>query len=146
MMRKRIARLSVLCTVLLLVLVPAFAQVQAQDTVMTHTCDSTLITLLYIAEHDYGFHSMMDVASFDKGQFAPLFDAMMSEMGDGDMMMEPTEEMMGEGDMMTEAPMMEGDMMMLSPGVVADEDSACTGLRAELEAFFYQHFSESMAM
>ena len=139
-MRKSIARMSVLCTVLLLVLVPAFAQVQAQDTMMTHTCDSTLITLLFIAEHDYSFHSMMDVSSFDKGQYAPLFEAMMAEMGDGDMMMEePTEEMMGE-----DSSMMGGDMMMLSPGVVADEDTACTDLRAELEAFFYAHYTMNM--
>lgn len=143
-MRKFIARVGVVCTVLLLVLVPAFAQVQAQDTMMTHTCDSTLITLLVIAESDYGFHSMMDVASFDKGQFAPMFEAMMAEMGDGDMM-ESSEDMMGEEEMMTDdSSMMGDDMMMLTPGVVADEDPACTDLRAELEAFFYDHYSMNM--
>jgi hypothetical protein len=147
-MRTFIARLSVLCTVALLALTPAFARVtQAQDTMMTHTCDSTLITLLFIAESDYGFHSMMDVTSFDKGQYAPLFEAMMANMDMGDSMMQPTEEMMAEGDMMTEdSTMMQGDMMMLTPGIVADEDPACTDLRAELEAFFYTEFSADMAM
>jgi hypothetical protein len=39
----------------------------AQDEMMSHTCDSTTILLLYIADHDYGFHSMMDVSTFEKG-------------------------------------------------------------------------------
>jgi hypothetical protein len=110
---------------------------QAQDEMMTHTCDSTLILLLYIAEHDYGFHSMMDVLTFEKGQYAPLFDAMMAEM-EGEMM---------EGDMMaTEEAMMEGDMMMLSPGNVEGEDTACTDLRAEIEAFLYKTLLADMMM
>lgn len=115
---------------------------QAQDEMMTHTCDSTLILLLYIAEHDYGFHSMMDVLTFEKGQYAPLFDAMMAEM-EGEMMegdMMATEEaMMGDE-------MMEGDMMMLSPGNVEGEDTACTDLRAEIEAFLYKTLLADMMM
>lgn len=120
----------------------------AQDTMM-HTCDSTLITLLLIAEHDYGFHPMsVDAATLDKGQFAPLFDAMMADMAmmtpepmmEGDAIMTP--EAMTEGDMMTMEPM-EG-MMMLAPGNIEGEDPLCTALRAELEAFFYAHYSMDM--
>jgi hypothetical protein len=112
---------------------------------MTHTCDSTLIALLYVAEYDYGFHSMMDTATFEKGQYAPLFDAMMSMMEEGDMM--ATEEPMMEGDMMATAePMMEGDMMMLMPGTIADEDPACTALRAELDAFLLKALTDGMMM
>jgi len=142
-MRQLITRFAVLCTVALLVLTPAFAhRTQAQDT-MTHVCDSTLITLLYIAENDYGYHSMMDTATFDKGQYAPLFDAMMAAMDDSEMMA-PTEEAMMEAP--TEAMMMEGDMTTLTAGVVADEDPACTALRTDVEAFLYKHFSDAMAM
>jgi hypothetical protein len=139
-MRKLLSRMVVLMAVALLVFAPAL--VQAQDD-MLHVCDSTLITLLYIAEHDYGFHSMMDTASFDKGQFAPLFDAMMAEMEEmeGEMMEATEEAMMEAGDMM-----MEGDMTMLMPAVIADEDPACTALRAEVEAHLYTKLSESMMM
>ncbi len=110
---------------------------QAQDEMMTHTCDSTLILLLYIAEHDYGFHSMMDVSTFEKGQYAPLFEAMMAEM-EGEMM-ESEEAMM-------EEEMMEGDMMMLSPGNIEGEDPACADLRAEVAAFLYEVLSADMMM
>ena len=93
---------------------------QAQDDMMTHTCDSTLIALLYIAEHDYGFHAMsVDVSTFEKGQYAPLFDEMMAMMG---------------------------DMVMLTPGHVEGEDPACTALRDELDAFLYTTLSEGMMM
>lgn len=139
-MRARFILLIVFVLSLAAGVLPAAAQES-----MTHVCDSTLITLLYIAEHDYGFHSMMDVSSFEKGQYAPLFDAMMADMM-------TTEETMMEDDMMaTEETMMEGDTMMegmtmLVPGAVADEDPACTALREELDAFFYQHFSDAMMM
>lgn len=109
---------------------------QAQDEMMTHVCDSTLIALLYIAEHDYGFTSMeMDLASFEKGQYAPLFDAMMSMM----------EEDMGEEEMMEEGEMeMMEDMVMLTPAVIEGEDPACTALRAEVDAFLYTALTEGM--
>jgi hypothetical protein len=116
-------------------------QTAAQDEMMTHICDSTLITLLYIAEYDYGFESMMDLSTFDKGQYTPLFDAMMMEDED-DGMMEMTEEPMMEEEMMTEEPMMEG--MMLPIGNIEGEDPACAELRAELDAFFYEGFNAMM--
>ncbi len=116
---------------------------QAQDEMMTHVCDSTLIALLYIAEYDYGFTSMeMDLASFEKGQYAPLFDAMM--MMEEDMSEDMMEEDMGE-DMMEEGEMeMMEDMVMLTPAVIEGEDPSCTALRAELDAFLYTELTKSM--
>ncbi len=129
-----------------LLLVVSFAvPASAQDSGMI-VCDSTLITLLYIAEHDFGYVPMTDVSTFEKGQYAPLFEAMMmeeGEMSEGDMMEEMTPEaMMEEGDM-SEGEMMD-DMMMLPAGMVEGEPAECTALRAELESYFYEHFSMGM--
>lgn len=141
-MRTRVTLLSV---VLLVVFVTglAFSVVQAQDESMTHVCDSTLISLLYIAEHDYGYEPMMDVSTFEKGQYAPLFDAMMAMMmeEEGEMMEATEEAMMEEGEMM-----MEGDMVMLTPGNIEGEGPACTELRASLDDFLYKALSEEMMM
>lgn len=119
----------------------------AQDDMMTHTCNSSLIALLYVAEYHYDFHSMsMDLATFEKGQFAPLFDAMMSMMEENTGEMMATEEAMtGEDMMATAEPMME-DMVMLAPAMVMDEDPACTALRAELDAFLLTAFNDEMLM
>ena len=144
-------RIALLILTLLAVSGLAFAvPVLAQDEMMTHTCDSTLILLLYLAEHDYGFHSMMDISSFDKGQYGPLFDAMMATMAGEEMMegeMMATEEaMMEEGEMMGEETMMDGEMTMLMPATIEGEDPACTELRAELDAFFYSTLTAGMMM
>jgi hypothetical protein len=122
----------------LLVLVVAFPVVTtAQDEGAMVACDSTLITLLYIAEHDYGFVPMaVDAASLDKGIYAPLFEEMMAMMEEGEM---EEETMIEEGEMM-----MDEEMMTLAPGDVPGEDESCTALRAELEAFFYAHFTMMM--
>lgn len=122
---------------------------QAQDNMMTHVCDSTLIALLYIAEHDYGFVPMSaDLSTFEKGQYAPLFEAMMSMMGEEAMMegddMMATEEAMMESEAMADSSMME--MVALTPGHVTDEDPACTELRTELDAFLFAALTESMMM
>jgi hypothetical protein len=123
---------------------PTQAQDNSGDNMGMITCDSTLVTLLFIAENDYGFHSMLDVSTLEKGEYGPLFDEMMAQMDQGDM----GGDNMGEGDMSGGDTMsgdnMNGDMMMLSPGVVPGEDQFCTDLRAELEAFFYDYFSNSM--
>jgi hypothetical protein len=128
---------------------PTRAQDNSGDNMGMITCDSTLVTLLFIAENDYGFHSMLDVSTLEKGEYAPLFDEMMAQMDQGDM----GGDNMGEGDMSggdesmggdMSSDNMGGDMMMLSPGVVPGEDQFCTDLRAELEAFFYDYFTNSM--
>lgn len=147
-MVNRISRLFALSLVVVFATALGFASttqapVQAQEEMMTYTCDSTLILLLYIAEHDYGFHSMMDVASFEKGQYAPWFEMMMAEME------EMTEEEMMEAEMTEEAMMddsMMDDMMMLMPAVIEGEDEACTALRAEIETYLYTVISEDMMM
>jgi hypothetical protein len=142
-MRSRILTLTSAVALVALVLVGAaqFRPARAQDEMMLHVCDSTLITLLYIAEHDYGFQSMeMDLSTFDKGQYQPLFDAMMA-------MMAEEEATATEEAMMEEMPMemMEG-MTMLTPAVIDGEDEACTALRAELDAFLYQTLAAEMMM
>jgi hypothetical protein len=114
----------------------------AQDEMIT--CDLTLISLLYISEHVYGHFPMTDVSNIDKGQYAPLFDAMMAEMEQmeptEEAMMEPTEEAAMEP---TEEAMMEG-MTMLAHGDIPGEPQACTDLRHELDAWFLSHFNMEM--
>jgi hypothetical protein len=134
---RKIISIALLLTFVVALSVP----VSAQDDAMI-VCDSTLLTLVLLAEYDHGFHSMYDLSTFEKGQLAPLFDSMMAMMEDemmeeGDMM---EEEMMEEGDMMMD------DMMMLTPGNVADEPTACTDLRAEVESFLYDKLSADLMM
>jgi hypothetical protein len=136
---------------------PTQAQDTSGDNMGMITCDSTLVTLLFIAENDYGFHSMYDVSTLDKGEYQPLFDAMMAQMDQGNMgsgdntgqsdmssgdNMGSGDQSMGGSDMSGDN--MSGDMMMLSPGVVPGENQFCTDLRAELESFFYDHFTNAM--
>ena len=118
---------------------PAVAQDDMMD---AHVCDSTTILLLYIAEHDYGYVPMMDVSTFEKGQYAPLFEEMMAMMGEEEMMddEEMMDEEMGDEEMMDDEmgdEEMMGDMVTLELPVIADEDPACTDLRASLDSFFY---------
>jgi hypothetical protein len=120
-------------------IVPTFAQADMMDDEKI-ICDSTTILLLYIVKYDYGYHSTMDVSVFEKGQYAPLFEAMMmEEMDEGDDII-MTEEAMMDDDMMSD------DMMILSPLMVEDEDPACTDLRASVEGFLYKTLSNEMMM
>lgn len=140
----------VLCLVFVVALV---APASAQDNMMSDkiVCDSTLITLLLVAENNFGFHSMMDVSQFEKGQFQPLFDTMMANMNDmssGDM---SSGDMSNDSDMMQEATpgdTMMGDNMMvtLEPGNIADEPTECADLRAEVEGFMYDQLSTDLGM
>ncbi len=127
------------------------------DHSMGVTCDSDLILNLYIAERYFGFGgvsnmmtgnaSMLDLTTFDKGQYAPLFGSPMS-------MTPPTtmtqEQMQSTADMMAmdDATLMEqmssmvpegtdmSSMTMLSAAAVAGEDPSCTMLRAQLNRFY----------
>ncbi len=134
-MRNRFFSVLVCCALLAAAFAfnPAPRAAQAQGMV---TCDSTLITLLYLAEHDYHFKSSMDISSVDTGQFKPLFDAMMAGGA-----MATEEPMMG-----TEEPMMgtAEAMMTLKPGVVAGENATCTSLRAEVETYLYGKLTSMM--
>ena len=161
-MRSRIlVSAGVLAFVLaLLALTPVSHPIQAQSS-QPIVCDSTLITLDYLAEHDYGFHSSMDVSKFEKGQFKPLFDTMMASMAGGKMqgtaeaMMAatPAAMMSGTADAMmaaTPAAMMEGTqgaamaMTELKPGNVSGEDPSCAELRTEVEAYLGKALSQGM--
>lgn len=129
------------------------AQAQDGGEMMTHVCDSSTILLLYIAEYEYGYHTdEMDLASFEKGQFAPLFDMMMMDM---DMM--DDEEMMDDEDMMAmdeamaeaEAAIMEmmGEMDgMTMLGGVEGEDEACTALRDDVQLYLVSYLYTYMMM
>ncbi|MFN8417975.1 MAG: hypothetical protein U0528_01820 [Anaerolineae bacterium] len=86
------------------VALPQTTQAQSMDSAIV--CDSTLITLLYVAEHDYGFHSMTDVSTIEKGQYKPLFDAMMASMDGGMMESTPDSMMAGTPDAMMATPML----------------------------------------
>jgi hypothetical protein len=153
-MRNRVLAFGiVVCTLLsFLVFGTAKAPVQAQSSKIV--CDSTLATLIYVAAHDYGYHSTVDLTKFETGQFGPLFQSMMA-MGS----MKATEAAMMEGT--KEASMMEGTkesgMMMegtkdamgakmvdLKPGIVKGENEACTKLRAEVEGYLFTKFSAGM--
>lgn len=145
LLKQRTISIAILVAFVLSLAVP---MVHAQDE-MTHTCDSTTIMLLFVAEHEYGYEPMMDVSTFEKGQYAPLFEAMMmmdDEMMEEDMSEdEMMEEDMSEDDMMEEDEMMD-DMMMLAAPVIADEDPACTELRTSVEDWLYAHFEMGMMM
>jgi len=135
---------KVISVALLLVFVFALVvPASAQDDAMI-TCDSTLLTLVLVAEYNYGFESMYDLSTFEKGQLAPLFDgmmAMMEEMPEEEMM----EEEMAEEEMMEEEEMMD-DMMMLPHGDIADEPEDCTALRSEVEGYIYDTLSAEFMM
>lgn len=151
-MRSQLHRFTRLILVVVFVFSLSVPLIQAQDE-MTHVCDSTTIMLLFVAEYEYGYEPMMDVSTFEKGQYASLFDAMMmmdEEMMDDEMMDEEMsdEEMMDDEMMdeeMSDDEMMD-DMMMLAPAVIADEDPACTELRTSVEGWLYSHFQMGMMM
>ncbi len=134
---------KIVAIVLLLVFVVSLSvPVSAQDDMMI-VCDSTLMTVVLVAEYQFGFQSMYDLSTFEKGQLAPLFESMMDMMMDEEMMEEEGEMM--EEEMMEEGEMMD-DMMMLAPGDVADEPTECTDLRAEVESFLYDTLSADLMM
>ncbi len=142
-MRKQLLTLAAVVTLAITAIaVPVAQPVHAQGD-QPVVCDSTLITLLYVAEHDYAFKSSMDVSKLEKGQFAPLFDAMMTSMMEATpaAMMESTPEAMMDS---TPAAMMGG--VELKAGIVQGEPETCTQLRAELESFLYTKLSEGMMM
>lgn len=130
-----------LCLVFIVSLaVPVSAQDDMSEKIV---CDSTLITLLLVAENNFGFHSMMDVSQFEKAQLAPLFESMMAMMDDMDDAMddEMADDMMAD-DMDDE--MM--DDMMLAPGDIMGEPAECTELRAEVEGFLYDTLKAELGM
>lgn len=163
-----------LAVVLVVALAVGFAVVPAaaQDD-MKHVCDSTLVTLLLVAEHDYDYLSAKmdmgeEVPAIDYGQYGPVIDsivammmAMMEEEGsmEGDM---TEEEMMAHDEMLANMMAMDtaemvaaymssmnmdmGEMTTLTPGNVAGEDPVCAEVRADVERFILAHILTEMAM
>lgn len=119
---------------------------QAQDDSMMDevVCDSTVITLLFLAENDYGFTSEnLDLSVYAKGQYSGIFDAMMAmmdgemmddEMADDEMMDDMADDEMMD-DEMADDEMMD-DMVTLTPGHIEGEAEPCNALREELDVFF----------
>lgn len=160
-MRTLLTRLTVLVT--LLALTVGVTGVFAQDAMTEKVvCDADLILSLYNAEYhfDYaaihdavmesGMDSGFDLAGFEYGQFAPLFDGMMAMMDDsmsmgmmeadamtamtGMMSMSADDMNMGLMAMLPQGTM--DGMTTLAAGDVADEPAACTALRGNLRQFY----------
>lgn len=168
------ARKNFAIVMLVIVLSSVFAVLpiaQAQDMSEPVVCDSTLVTLLLVAEHDYDYlsHMMMDdghMPNVELGQYKGLIDgiiAMMTSM-QGDMseeemaMMADHEahvmEMMSMSDeellnMYMDSMNMSSDdsamMHMLMPGAVTGEDPACATLREDVQHFLLVHVVASMS-
>ena len=148
----RTTRSVLLAAIVILALsIAALPMLSAQEDEMV-VCSSDLVLNLYIAERYFGFGTaregteMVDLATIDKGQFAPLFDAMMSDMS-MDMDMATMEaDMSMDMDMATMEATAEADMTMLMPTMITDEPAACTVLRTELTQFFTDVAYSDMSM
>ncbi len=132
-------------------------------------CDSDLILNLYVAERYFGFagvidaataanttgtSAFVDLATIDKGQYAPLFANLMNMMATNTMMMPGTimtqDQIQSMGSMMNmdQTDMANQMATMMPPGTdmssmttlstvsVAGEPEECTMLRAELNRFY----------
>lgn len=135
-------------------------------------CDSTLVTLLLVAEHDYDYLSAKmdmgeEVPNIDLGQYGPVMDAIVAmmmammdeedDMGMDEMDMAAHDQMLADmmamdsvaavaaymGSMGME---MGADMTTLAPGAVAGEDPLCTQVRADVEQFILAHILTEMSM
>ncbi len=172
-MRITFTRLAVFALVVVLIAgFGASRSVLAQDAMAAKvTCDSDLILSLYIAEYHFDFAAVedklmaadssgammttLDLASYDKGQFAPLFDAMMANMDssmstgmldDATMTGVVTAMSMDQAMMETTPEAMDGAMMTeLAPATITGEAPECTALRDELR-HFYTALANSSAM
>jgi hypothetical protein len=152
----RVLSLVLVAALVFAVSVPIYAQ---DD--MSVACDSTLVTLLLVAERDYGYLSskmdMGEMTNIDLGQYDSLFSSIMSammmdEMTSDDAMNARVEEMrmMGSAEMLADYAEMTGmaneSMTVLEPGVVSGENELCTTLRADVEQFILAHILADMEM
>ncbi len=132
------------------------------------TCNSTLVSLLMIAEHDYDYLSHMDtLPNIDFGQYDQLIhdsvarmqsmeaDMSADEMATAQAMQATVDEMMmmSTTDMLNQYDMSMGmddmsnsmEMTVLVPGDVAGEDPLCSSLRADVEHFLTAHVLADIA-
>ncbi|MFN8531724.1 MAG: hypothetical protein U0670_24220 [Anaerolineae bacterium] len=156
MSSKRNIRGMVLALVLALALVLPIAVNAQTDSSSRTQCDSTLILLAGLAQRYFGFTSIsgLDMTQFEYGQYSPFWsmsDPSMSGgsstgMTSGDTAggtTSSTGNTTGDTTAQTPVPTMSGDttggtgtMTFLNPPMIADENTSCMQLRAELEAFF----------
>ncbi len=143
--------------------VVSYAQDMTEESPVT--CDSTLVVLLLVAEHDYDYLShMQTMPNVDLGQYSTLIHgivAMMQgmDMTDeqiaameamqaslDDMMTMSTTDMLSHYDMTMGMTDMTSDMemMVLPPGDVAGEAELCTTLREDVEHFLTAHILADM--
>ena len=148
-------------------LLPAVSHAQDDAPV---ACDSTLVTLLLMAEHDYDYlshmlDSEMGMPNVDLGQYSTLINdiiAMMQAMSMDmteeematmeahqmmvtEMMAMTTDEMLHSYDMAMGMEAMDDSMMTsLTPGIIEGENELCTTLRADVEKFLVAHILTEM--
>jgi hypothetical protein len=177
-MRNYVSRFMVFCAfvVATATLVFAFgvisAPVQAQDDAAV-ACDSTLATLLLVAEHEYDYlsHMMMEmpesVPNLDLGQYGPLIEsivammtAMAEDMSEEDMMAMEEMNTMVAGMMemsdtnlinsyLSASGMGEADfstLTTLAPGDIEGQDATCAAVRADVSQFLLVHTVADMEM
>jgi hypothetical protein len=159
---------SFLTVLVLFAMIAGFAPLAGAQEEMGVACDSTLVTLLLVAEHDYDYISGMmgtdmEMPALDLGQYGPVIDsivAMMMEM-QGEATGEPMD-MTAHDAMLADMMAMDtagmvaaymsgmnmemGEMTTLAPGNVADEDPICATVRADVEKFILAHILTEMAM
>lgn len=155
----------------LVVFVPGSTRVaHAQDKAIT--CDSTLVTLLLVAEHNYDYLTNMEknggkIPNVDFGDYKPLIENIMSMMMamQNNMTQDQMDTAMKEDKMMADMMgmsnkdiidqylkdmKMDGGMMdamsQLPTGALANEDPACTTLRTDVEHFLLVHTIGDMMM
>jgi hypothetical protein len=101
-------------------------------------CDSTLMLLTFVAQRDYGFVPLTsDLTGFEFGQFRSDFANLMAGSPEDAAATEEAPSTTEEADAGTTADEALSDVT-LQPGILANEDPACTALRAEVEAFLIE--------
>ena len=150
---------------------PGVARItRAQDKPLV--CDSTLVTLLLVAEHNYDYLTNMEKSgakapAIEFGDYKPLLENIMAMMMEQQKNMTQEQmdaaaaedKMMGEMMAMSNADLikeylksmkMEGGAMdamtALPTGALASEDPACTTLRSDVEHFLLLHTIGDMMM
>jgi hypothetical protein len=163
-MSSKLRRVLLVLAIAALLVVPFAAFTQAQDTTLT-TCDSTLLLLVTLAERDYGYTSMMDLTTFERGQFGMFAGGM--NMG-GDMSMATPDSSTGSSDATADPALATpdaststdatvdpalatpadssgsgglGSFVQLFPGNVTGEDPNCAALRADVESYLFNYIS-----
>ncbi len=141
----------------------------AQDAAMTEgapvACDSTLVVLLLVAEHNYDYlTNMQTLPNVDLGQYAHVINDSISNMRSmamsadqmatveamqstlDSMMAMSANDMLAAYDKAMGGDMMSGDAMMttLQPGNVAGENELCASVRTDVEKFLTAHVLADM--